>query len=452
MIKRLILENVKRIKFLDISPDKNLVKIKGKNAQGKTSVIDSIQMILLGKRAIGEKPILEGESSASAILETDLFKAERQFYKDKYGVTKSNLIVYDKTGKLINKPQGFLNELLGNAIVSPEIIIRKTPMERVEILKKTFGIDFSKLDEERGRLFQERTERRRSEKLLSGQLNAYRHLPEEIKKTRTTEEVLKDIAKAEIPFERERESHELQVKERNQLADLKHEKNTLWINFSNRQKRKDELDEKIKKLQEELIETEKDIESFRKRMEETKEIMESVENKISSGYRVSTVDIERMESLKGELKEISLVEKTVQEMALRNRVYKEREDERKKIQKLGREIETIDQTKKEILKKTKFPIEGMSFGESDILLNEIPFSECSAAEKIKIAVSICAETETEGKILKIEDGSLLDQESLKKIEEIAKCRGYQIWVEIVDQGNQSNCMVIEEGIINDQTS
>ncbi len=35
-------ENIKKLKAIEIKPDSNLIQITGANAQGKTSVLDSI--------------------------------------------------------------------------------------------------------------------------------------------------------------------------------------------------------------------------------------------------------------------------------------------------------------------------------------------------------------------------------------------------------------------------
>lgn len=44
-------ENVKRLKAVAIAPSDNLVEITGKNAQGKTSVLDALWWALAGKDA-----------------------------------------------------------------------------------------------------------------------------------------------------------------------------------------------------------------------------------------------------------------------------------------------------------------------------------------------------------------------------------------------------------------
>lgn len=72
-------ENVKKLKAVEITPDGNLVVIGGNNAQGKTSVLDSITMSLAGKSAIPAQPIRTGEDKARVVCELDDLIVTRTF-------------------------------------------------------------------------------------------------------------------------------------------------------------------------------------------------------------------------------------------------------------------------------------------------------------------------------------------------------------------------------------
>lgn len=53
-------QNVKRLRAVNITPTGDLIVIGGNNGQGKTSVLDSIEMALAGTKCA--KPIREGAS------------------------------------------------------------------------------------------------------------------------------------------------------------------------------------------------------------------------------------------------------------------------------------------------------------------------------------------------------------------------------------------------------
>ena len=58
-------ENYKRLKAIEITPDGNTVVIAGRNAQGKTSVLDAIWAALGGREGNkASKPIREGAETA----------------------------------------------------------------------------------------------------------------------------------------------------------------------------------------------------------------------------------------------------------------------------------------------------------------------------------------------------------------------------------------------------
>lgn len=70
-IIKLAAENIQRLKAVEITPPGHVVKITGKNEQGKTSVLDSIMYALAGTKSLPEQPIRQGESKASIRVELD---------------------------------------------------------------------------------------------------------------------------------------------------------------------------------------------------------------------------------------------------------------------------------------------------------------------------------------------------------------------------------------------
>ena len=70
--------NVKRIRAVNIKPDGNVIIIGGRNAQGKSSVLDSILYAMKGK-AIPGKPLRNGEERGNVMLETQDLVISRTF-------------------------------------------------------------------------------------------------------------------------------------------------------------------------------------------------------------------------------------------------------------------------------------------------------------------------------------------------------------------------------------
>lgn len=68
-IIKLEANNVKRLKAVEITPVGHTVTISGKNDQGKTSILDSIEYALAGNRTICEKPVRLGEAKARIVCD-----------------------------------------------------------------------------------------------------------------------------------------------------------------------------------------------------------------------------------------------------------------------------------------------------------------------------------------------------------------------------------------------
>ena len=114
---------------------------------------------------------------------------------------------------------------------------------------------------------------------------------------------------------------------------------------------------------------------------------------------------------------------------------------------MSRKIDGVDSEKKQILKKTQFPIANMAFGENDIMYNDIPFESASAAEQIKMAVAIYEKLQPELRLINIPQGSMLDSKSIMELEVFAVEKGFQIILETVQKGHAQNQLILTEGRI-----
>ena len=113
-IVKLTAENIKKLRAVEIVPQGNVVKISGKNEQGKTTVLDSIFWALGGTKAIQEEPIRQGETKASIRLELDDLVVTRTFTPG-----NSYLKVENKEGTSFKSPQAMLDKLVGKLSFDP---------------------------------------------------------------------------------------------------------------------------------------------------------------------------------------------------------------------------------------------------------------------------------------------------------------------------------------------
>jgi hypothetical protein len=94
----------------------------------------------------------------------------------------------------------------------------------------------------------------------------------------------------------------------------------------------------------------------------------------------------------------------------------------------------------------KMPIEGLSFGEGEVIYNGLPFNQASSAEQLRVSVAVAMAANPKLKVLRIQDGSLLDDKSMELLSAMADAADYQIWIERVDVSGKVG-VVMEDGSV-----
>ena len=164
-ITSLELENIKRIKAVQITPTSSgLTIVGGKNNQGKTSVLDAIMWILGGDRYRPSEPHREGSVTPP------------------YGkITLSNGLVVERKGKnsdlKVIDPSGnragqqLLNEFISQFALDLPKFMHGNNKEKANTLLQVIGVGdkLYELDQKEKELYnQRRTDRRSEEKIRSG--------------------------------------------------------------------------------------------------------------------------------------------------------------------------------------------------------------------------------------------------------------------------------------------
>lgn len=397
-IVRLQAENIKKLKAIDISPEENLVKITGKNAQGKTSVLDSILYALAGKKAIPSKPIREGEDHANIEMDLGDFKIVRTFTEN-----DTYLKVTTKEGAEYPKAQEKLSTLVQNISFDPLEFANKNDREQVEVLTNLLGIgeDLGKIDSEYDNLYQERTFANRKVKEATAKCNVEK--PED--KYFSMEKI--DVSKVSEQLEEEREKY-LKLQQINE--------------------HKEAIEKKIVELQEELKEASHELELTN----------EDLNNKAKE------FDIEKGKNLKEQLETATETNGMIDKAREYSDLEKEKKMATEESDKLDKQIEENRATREELISGSKMPIEGLNILDGKVLFNSIPFDQLSGAERLKVSLSIAMAMNPELRVIRILDGSLLDEDNLKVIEEMANDNDFQVWIEIVDNSGEVG-FYIEEG-------
>jgi DNA repair exonuclease SbcCD ATPase subunit len=401
--------------MVEIKPDGSLIVIGGQNAQGKSSVLDSIEYALGGTSSIPSKPIRKGERKARVVVELDEIIVTRTF-----GEGGSKLIVSDRQGFTKPSPQALLDSLVGKLSFDPLGFIKMKPEDQLKIVRQIAGIDFSELDKEAKQKYDERT-------TLNREIKSLQAVVESIPKVDDVPEV--ELSYSNLLAEQERRnkvngSNEKYRKELQRANEDLHDQN-LYM---------EELREKIKNLRTEWSAA-----------ISNKEIMFDALNDLNE--QCKDLEDENIEEINTQILQAEEVNKKVRSNNKRNMLIFDLDIREQRVEAIQKRLSEMTDEKLKLISSSKLPIKGLTFDETTLFYNGIPFTDqSSSAEQLRVSVAMGFAMNPKLKILLIRDGSLLDESNLKMVAEMAEKEDGQLWIERVSNGKEVS-VVIEDGSV-----
>ncbi len=146
--------NYKRVVAIDLRPDGRSVLVGGDNAQGKTSLLDSIADALGGAKR---------GSKTDLALRTGSVKGEVRVDLGDYVVIRTwtpssdKLVVESPPGSPLKSPQAVLDKLVGDLSFDPLAFARQDAKTQAETLRRISGLDTREIDTRRATAYTERT-------------------------------------------------------------------------------------------------------------------------------------------------------------------------------------------------------------------------------------------------------------------------------------------------------
>lgn len=416
-------ENVKRISAVTIRPAGNLVEVTGRNEQGKSSVLDSIWMALGGAETIPPQPIRRGADEAVIMLDLGEFKVTRKLRRKEGDEFTTSLIVETPDGMRPKSPQTMLTELVGKFTLDPLAFSRLKPIEQFDAMKALVpGFDFDASIREDKAAYDMRTayNRKAKEARAAGEAIA---VPGVAVIPIDEAPILEDLARAgdhnasiterqarREQAAREVEGHRANVdKARREIEELRERINALEVGIASYTKAADDLEAKLAAappLPEPL-----DTAELTKRLQTAKEA--------NAAHAAQ---------------------------AQRTAHMKAAQDYEAKADELTASMEDRAQKRREAIAAARLPVEGLTLGEGEVLVDGLPFSQAAASKKIRISVALAMALNPKIRVLRIMDGSLLDSDAMAIVADMALERGFQVWIETV-QSNSPAAIVIEDGHI-----
>jgi DNA repair exonuclease SbcCD ATPase subunit len=426
-------ENVKKLKAIEIRPDDNTVVISGRNEQGKTSVLDSIWFALGGKDAMKglKKPIREGEEKAQITIDLGDIIVTRKWT----GNDKSYLTVENRDGAIFKSPQAILDNLIGNLSFDPLAFSHMSDKEQKEALLDLVNIDLDleEWENDRKEAYEDRTDVNRKVKELEGQLAGIQFSEDTPDEEVSASTVLEEIAKAQ-------EVKDANDEKRRSLQSGKDELGSLDA-------RMEEVDNFILSMNEELAAIHAKLATAEENKGKLK-AMVAEQRKTCQGLNMEVMKLEDpdMSAFHEKLNNVEEVNKAIREKKKGVEIQASLDTAKAESKALTEEIEEMDEAKSSAITSAKFPIEHLGFDDTGVTYKGIPFGQCSAAESLRVSLSIAMAANPKLKVLRITDGSLLDSKNMKIIQNMVKENDYQCWVEIVDESGKMG-IYIEDGEI-----
>lgn len=413
-------ENIKKLVAIDIHPDSNFVEITGKNGQGKTSVLDCIWWGLEGAKHIQKEPIRKGAKSAHIIIDLGELVVTRLFDKRDDGEVTTRLTITNAEGTLLKKPQDVLDSLLGALTFDPLEFTRKTAKEQFNILRQFVpGVDFDAIDTANKIDYDNRTD-------INKRAKEQRNAAAGIDVTVTDEQ--QPIDESALVAE---------------LAAAGKTNSDIEVRRTNRAN----VAKEIKSMEVQIEQKRKELEEAVKSLEKIKETYLELKSKLDNAPELPVlIDVSDLQLKISKAKEVNVA------ITLRTskKAHIAKADELEtEARHLSQDMDKRNAEKLKLIEEAKLPIPGITFGDGVVVLNGVPFEQASYAEQLRASLAIAMALNPKIKIIRCDEGSSLDDDSLKIVMEMAKEKDFQIWLSRTDSSGMVG-VVLEEGFIKGQ--
>jgi len=439
-VVNLQVENIKKIKAIDITPDGNMVIVSGKNEQGKTTVLDSIWWAIGGAKNIQDEPLRTGQKKGKITLDLGDMIATRKFT-----ASGSTLEVTNKQGMSYKSPQAVLDKLISRfSFDIQEFASTKDSKAQVDTLLSIveIPIDPKKLETISG-------------VAIDGTSNPLDMLNKAYKAVFDERTIVnRELDKAKKKLE---DLPKAEPAEAVSITELVAERDELEkVNRENERKR-----QSVKVFTQAILDaetairlTETQIKDLGERLEKLRQTKIEQEETLTDAF--SDRDASDEELAKLEDKDLTGINERITNADETNRkakahtdyqeAVKSRDDSQSESDGYTAKLDAIKAYKDELMQAVQFPIEGLGFANGGVIYQNLPFAQASEAQRLQVSCAIAMAKNTGLKVIRFNNGSLLDSKHMAIIEKMAKERDYQVWIEKVDESGKVG-IVIEDGTV-----
>lgn len=423
-IKRLETRHYQRLHAITIQPQgTGLVIIAGKNAQGKSSALDSIEAAVRGKTAYREQPVNDTADKASIVLELDNLVIKRTITNKGNGNLGGNLTIDWKEGK---RPDGgnqtALDTLYNKIAFDMGDLLGKDKAKREKIILDLVGLDLSDLDQKYNDTFQNRTVINR----LKDEADARRKNAPYHHDAPAEEVSIEELTAAQAQAESHNEAIHAAQRE---LEAIGREMQSAVNTANHYAQQVQDIDAEIAHLQAKR-------ESIIKADQELRQSFAGIQERYETQHKhVLELETTRQDTstIRQKILDAETINKKVRQNQERLALDKEYHAKKDESDRLTAILDSIKAEKQARIAAAQFPVDDMTYDtERGLMLNGRSLSMASQAETIKVWAMVAIKMNPQWGVFLIRDGNDLDEDSMQMLGEIAVNNQCQFWVERVD--------------------
>lgn len=408
-------ENVKRIKAVQFTPSEDgLTIIGGKNANGKTSVLDSIVYALGGEKYRPKNFNRDGSAVPGKIK----IELSNGLIVERSG-KNATLKVTDPTGRKAG--QKLLNEFIEPLALNLPKFLNASDKEKGETLLQIIGVgeELSELDKQENLIYSERTLVGRDADKKAKLAEALEYYPDAPEELVSASELIKQQQEILAKNGRNEEF-------RQKANDLEKKEALAW--------------EKVTLAQAELEKAQTRLEELKKEFNEVSEAKEAAFFDASKLEDESTAEIEE------NIANIEEINRRVRANLTKANAIDEAEQLRNEYENLTDDLNEVRNKRKALLDSADLPLEGLSVNEGALVYKGQQWSDMSSAEQLIVATAIVRKLNPECGFVLMDKLEQMDTDTLTEFGSWLEAEGLQVIATRVSTGEECS-IIIEDGTV-----
>ena len=408
-------ENVKRIKAVQFTPSEDgLTIIGGKNANGKTSVLDSIVYALGGEKYRPKNFNRDGSAVPGKIK----IELSNGLIVERSG-KNATLKVTDPTGRKAG--QKLLNEFIEPLALNLPKFLNASDKEKGETLLQIIGVgeELSELDKQENLIYSERTLVGRDADKKAKLAEALEYYPDAPEELVSASELIKQ--QQEI-LARNGENQ----RKRDRVKEITFEKHRIF--------------DEAQRLEEQIAELTARLEERRKAYEKT------AEDEAIAMKDAAELEDESTTELEESIANVEEINRRVRANLTKANAVDEAEQLRNEYENLTDDLNEVRNKRKALLDSADLPLEGLSVSEGALVYKGQQWSDMSSAEQLIVATAIVRKLNPECGFVLMDKLEQMDTDTLTEFGSWLEAEGLQVIATRVSTGEECS-IIIEDGTV-----